>query len=63
LIDCCEKEKLFVVKTITNNTQFQTGYSTTWKCLDCDKEIKKQIFKGDSGWKSVKLFLKRETHV
>jgi|688.fasta_scaffold1328854_2 hypothetical protein len=59
LISCNEEEKLFVVKTITNAREFKMGRSSTWKCADCNKTINKTIFKGESGWKTLKLFLER----
>lgn len=49
----CSNEKLFV-----NQYGAKYGHITTWVCHKCNKEIKKKIYKGEYGWKTVERFLK-----
>jgi len=49
----CSDEKLFV-----NQYGAKYGHITTWVCHKCNKEIKKKIYKGEYGWKTVERFLK-----
>jgi hypothetical protein len=49
----CSSEKIFV-----NGYSVKYGFITTWVCSKCNKKIDKKIYKGESGWKMVKNFLK-----
>ena len=56
LISCEPKKKLFV----TERRNFYFAYITTWKCVDCGKEIKKTIREGYEGWKTLQKFLQKQ---
>lgn len=63
LTSCEPHTKLFIVKNIINNKDFYVAYNTTWKCIDCHKEIHRRIGKGESGSKSVANFLLKHYNI
>jgi hypothetical protein len=53
LTECSSTERLFV-----SDYGAKYGHITTWVCSNCKKEIKKKIYKGEYGWKTVQNFFK-----
>jgi len=59
IVSCEPKKKLFVTETKLSR-KFYFAYNTIWKCLDCNKEIKKNIRQGHEGWKTLERFLQEQ---